>query len=786
MPTLSEGGRPTPDADAARRAPAEPDAVRARTARQVLLLCIAAIVLSVLGSPQVTRPIERYALGDYTSYAIRSPYDLAIVDEEATRQQRAAAAAAAPVVAHLDRRVAAALQARMGSALAPIEQALTAVEAADAAAAVPRNRSAAAEAARARQRATARRDAVDAVAGDVELRLGQTLPTAIRDALSSRDVLAAMRASFDRLVADTYRLPVVADAASIRSLAGDTIAAGLPLHVVLVDADGREERVDDLSRLAVLADVRASLGDRAERLKGGLTSGTAAWLATIASAWLRPSVVADATATGQRRDTAAQAVLPVSLTFRRNQLIVGEGQPVTRQTLLALEALRQQRLDVGVWRRTGARAGVLLGLLLVAYWAGWYRRRHVAVPPGQFPYLLTSLLFTAVAFRVWLELAGSLSNRYPGIPETAMVLAFPATAAAMYARVVLPFPAAATYFVLQSLCLGLLWQLDLAYVIHLLVSAAIGTRLVARCSGRDCVMRAGIVTGLLVGPVAACLALLGDTTGATVLWTTAGAMAGCVLSGLSMLAVGPLFEWVFGHMTRIRLVELMNYQHPLLRRITELTPGTFQHSVTIGLLADAAATAIDADGLLARVGALYHDAGKTEQPEYFVENQRGVNPHDTLAPLESARAIIAHVPAGVRLVREYGLGERVADFVREHHGTSTVKYFLNRAAQAGASPDPADFAYPGPMPRSRETGILMIADQVEATARAMDAPTEDDLRAMVRATIERIVGDHQLDECPLTQQDLSAIREAFVQVLAGVHHRRIKYPGVSLTPTAAR
>jgi hypothetical protein len=262
-----------------------------------------------------------------------------------------------------------------------------------------------------------------------------------------------------------------------------------------------------------------------------------------------------------------------------------------------------------------------------------------------------------------------------------------------------------------------------------------------------------------------------------VAWTVVGAAAGCALSGLTLLAVGPLFEWMFGHMTRIRLVELMNYHHPLLRRLTEVTPGTFQHSVTIGLLVDAAAQAVDADALLARVGALYHDAGKTERPVLFVENQQGgENPHDHLAPRESARLIIDHVDAGVRLVREFGLGERIADFVREHHGTSTVRFFMARAEAEGPV-DAADFRYPGPRPRSRETGILMIADQVEATARAMDAPTPEALRAMVQKTIDRIEAEGQLDECPLTIQELAVIREAFVQVLIGAHHRRIKYPG---------
>ncbi len=751
--------------------------------RQVLVLGLVAVGLSVLGSPQITRRVDRYVLGEFTTQAIRAPYDLSIVDDEATRQQRAAAAARAPVVANVDRGVAAALLARFASALAPIDEALTAAEPDEAPPTGSRARSAAAEAARKQRRTEAVRQALLAARPEAERRLGIAIPDAVVATWTERARVTELTEAFSRLTTDAYRRPLAADTASLRELAATTDDASPAPPVALVDPSGTEAQVD-LGQIGDLSQARAGLAGRARELLPDAPPEVAAWLADVSGTWLRPSVVPNEAATLARRNAAARAVLPVSVTFSRNQLIVGEGEPVTRQALLALDALRQQRLDAGVWRRLAARTGVILAILLLAYWAGWHRRGRRAVDPGHFPYLVTSLVATAITFRLWLEMIGSLGARYPGLTESAMVLAFPATAGVMYARVVLPFTVAAAYMVVQAVCLGLLWQIDLLYVIYLLTAGAVGGRLVARCSGRECVMRAGLLSGLVVAPIAACLALLDDATGAAVLVTTGGAVLGCALSGLAMLAVGPLFEWAFGHMTRTRLVELMNYEHPLLRRVTELTPGTFQHSVTIGLLADAAAAAIDADGLLARVGALYHDAGKTERPDCFVENQHGVNPHDTMPPLESARAIIDHVPAGVRLVRKFGLGERVADFVREHHGTSTVRYFLNKAEGAGTPVDPGDFRYPGPRPQSRETGILMIADQVEATARAMDEPTEDDLRAMVRATIERIEGEQQLDECPLTLQELSTIREAFVQVLAGVHHRRIKYPGVSLTPAS--
>jgi len=762
--------------------PSSPDDSRGPAARRPVLvhriavLILVAAALSALGTPQITRPVDRYRPGEFTSRSIRAPYDLTLVDEEATRQQRAAAAAGAPPVGTLDSQSATRLEARFAQAWAPLVPLLPP----EAPAPVPPRAGNGSRAAneRARRLAAENRGRIDDGFPDVEQRLGAEVPAAVRAAIEDRDDLDRLIEGFGALVADAYRTPLVADARVFDRLRAGNPSAAAPARVVLVDrATGLETTTDAASGLREVGTARTALRSRAGDLVTDVPETSVGWLITIAAAWLGPNVTSDEAATLERRRAAADAVLPVSLAFRRNELILGEGQPVTRQTLLVLDVLRQQRMDRDTWRRLAGRAGVILSLLLVAFWMPTRGdRARLDIDTRHFPYLVTSLVGTAVAFRAWVEVVGSLAARYPGLPEPALLVGFPAAASVMHARMILPLQAATLYLGVQSLCLGLLWQLDLLYVVYLLVSGGIASLLVWPCNRRQCVVRAGLLTGLVMVPLAACLTLLTDARGAILVWTTAGAVLGCGLSGIAVLAVGPLFEWMFGHLTRIRLVELMNYQHPLLRRITEVTPGTFQHSVTVGLLADAAAHAIGADALLARVGALYHDAGKTERPDCFTENQQGPNPHDHMPPGESARVIIGHVEAGERLVREFGLGERVADFVREHHGTSTVRSFLVKAQQAGDPVDPGDFRYPGPRPRSRETAILMIADQVEATSRSMDDPSEDHLRAMVQATIERNQAERQFDDCPLSLRELATIGDTLAQVLASVHHRRVKYP----------
>lgn len=778
------GERPRPTARARLRA-----LLTGRNLWRLAVLVALAVALALLGSPHLLQPSDRYAIGDFATRALRAPYDLSIVDEEATRQQREAAAARAPIVATVDTAVQASLRARFSSAWAPANEPLAELVSSEAPLPAPNGtltaRARAArrdEEARRRQRADAARRALDEAFDAVEQTLGEPIPAEVRRAVSTPGDLATLLAGFDRLVGEAYRVPLVSSLEPFAALSAETAQAAPKPPVALVDAASRREtRLEDPERVRDLDAARAAVVARAPELAPEVPDDVRAWLANMAARSLRPDTVADEAATRARRDAAADAVLPVSISFRRNQLVVGEGQPLTRQALLVLEAIRQQRMDRGSWLRATGRAGVILALFLLAFIVVDHDRTRFAIDSYDFAYGLTSLTATVAAFRLWLEMVSGLAERYPGLPESALVLAFPAAATVMHARVVLPYASAVTYLAVQAICMGLLWQLDLLLVVFLLISGLVAGHLAANCSRRQCVLQAGLLAGLLMAPVAACLALLtGEASGASVAWMVVGAMVGCAASGLSLLAIGPLFEWMFGHMTRIRLVELMNYHHPLLRRVTEATPGTFQHSVTVALLVDAAAQAVGADALLGRVGALYHDAGKTEQPELFVENQHERNPHDDLPPHESARRIIAHVEAGVRLVREFGLGERIADFVREHHGTSLVRYFMARAAAQGPV-DAAAFQYPGPRPGSAETGILMLADQVEATARAMDAPTPEGLRAMVQQTIDRTLAEGQLDECPLTVQQLASVREAFVQVLMGAHHRRIKYPGQPAT-----
>jgi hypothetical protein len=205
----------------------------------------------------------------------------------------------------------------------------------------------------------------------------------------------------------------------------------------------------------------------------------------------------------------------------------------------------------------------------------------------------------------------------------------------------------------------------------------------------------------------------------------------------------------------------------------------------VGQLCEDACRVIGANGLLARIGALYHDIGKLGAPDHFVENQTGTNPHDRLKPSQSARIITSHVSYGLKLAREIGLPDRIADFIPQHHGTRTLHFFLRKAqaqARSGEKIDENEFRYPGPKPQFKEAAIMMIADSCEAAARSLARPDPDNVRAIVTKIADAILTDGQLDECELTLRELTQIRESMIGVLTSIYHTRIDYPGFNPPP----
>jgi putative nucleotidyltransferase with HDIG domain len=243
----------------------------------------------------------------------------------------------------------------------------------------------------------------------------------------------------------------------------------------------------------------------------------------------------------------------------------------------------------------------------------------------------------------------------------------------------------------------------------------------------------------------------------------------------------PILENLFGITTDIKLLELSDQNLPMLKRLSLEAPGTYQHSLSVANLAEAGAEAVGANSLLLRVSAYYHDIGKLLKPDYFVENQRGHNPHDSIAPSMSALVIQNHIKGGLEMAANARLPLPVRQAIATHHGTKQIRYFYNKAKEAA---DPSmgevresDYRYPGPKPHTKELGVLLLADAVEAAARTLESPSPPKIQAMINRIFDDALEDGQLDDCDLTFSELDKIASAFLWVLTNMYHHRIDYPG---------
>jgi putative nucleotidyltransferase with HDIG domain len=256
---------------------------------------------------------------------------------------------------------------------------------------------------------------------------------------------------------------------------------------------------------------------------------------------------------------------------------------------------------------------------------------------------------------------------------------------------------------------------------------------------------------------------------------------GGVFASVLVLGIIPIIESLFAYTTDIKLLELANMDHPILKDLILQAPGTYHHSIIVGSLVEGAAKSIAANPLLARVSAYYHDLGKLKKPLYFIENVGGgENKHDHLAPTMSSLILISHVKDGVEMARENRLGERIGHIIQQHHGTSLISYFYQKAKEKEnpevESTHENDFRYPGPKPQTKEAGIVMLADSVEAASRALTDPTPSRINSLVQRITNNIFLDGQLEECELTLKDLQKIQESFDRILTAIFHQRIDYP----------
>lgn len=495
-----------------------------------------------------------------------------------------------------------------------------------------------------------------------------------------------------------------------------------------------------------------------------------------AQAAVRPNRLLSVTATEADKAEAMRQVLPVEVTIARDEVITRQGDIVNAEDVEQFKALGLQHPSLDFPRLAGLFL-FLGGVVLAASFFLRYYERRVYTDFRRI--VLLSFLVCLGAFGL------KIGYSFLGVPLSPSQLGYLTTLwialPAMLAAVLINVDSALLISTLLAVTAGVAWEIEARYLALALVGSLVGIYGVSRIRDRNDLMRVAATISLTNVFLVVVLGLLYGDAHTEIAVGMAWVASTGVGSALLFWLLVAVLERPFGLVTHIGLLELSDMNRELLRRLQWDAPGTYHHSLGVAVLAEAAAEAIGADALLARVAAYYHDIGKMRRPQYFSENQSENNVHDSLAPSLSTIAITSHVKEGMEMARQYHLPPQVRDGITQHHGTSLVSFFYHQATDGEGGSDTLEqqFRYEGPKPQNREMAILMLADSVEAVSRTVDKPTPQRLEQTIESIIQAKLADGQFDDCDLTFRDIGGIKAAFVRTLVSMLHTRIEYPSTA-------
>ncbi len=499
--------------------------------------------------------------------------------------------------------------------------------------------------------------------------------------------------------------------------------------------------------------------------------GAVAIAETLVRSTIAPNMLLDEHTTELNREKAIAEVEPV--VYKKGQNIVRAGEVVTESQIQMLDdlgMLKDKKVDLTLYLGLGA----LLTLLFIMVLFHSYGSTRAPRRSMRTASLLALIAVATVALCMLVR------------PISPYLM--PVSLGAMLTTLLINPSLAIVVNLALAVLSGLLAQAEgsaltsamSTLMLTSIVSGSLCVPLIKRRPQRLTILLAGVLVAASNMLTTMALGLIGSASQSAALVGALWAGVSGVLSAALCLLLQLAFEYLFNLVTPSKLMELSNPNQPLLRRLLLEAPGTYHHSILVANLAEAAANAVGADGLLARVGAYYHDVGKLRRPLYFKENQLLDNPHDRTDPRVSTAILTAHPRDGVEMGARARLPQAVLDIIAQHHGDTPVLFFYDKAVKQGGEVDLDGFRYDCPRPTSREAAIVMLADTVEAAARAVPEPTSEKISALIRRLARSKMEDGQLDECPLTFADISKVCDAFVTVLIGVYHERVEYPDITL------
>jgi putative nucleotidyltransferase with HDIG domain len=608
-----------------------------------------------------------------------------------------------------------------------------------------------------------------------------TIDPAMVNVMAEAECSSELERAITAVVGDVYRDGLVDDRRDLDRRAG----RGLVLRE-LGGGGERQVTVDDLSDAV---DGRSGLESDLQTRLLAQESVARRWVKPtldFLAANMLPNIVLNRAETTMRTADAGNQVAPRSRLLRRGQVLVRRGDRVSPEVAQTLRVINRQRQEVTEYSRL-LGVGLLVGLAVAAWWP---TQRVFGASVAEARQRLSMIYILMMLFvglnRLGVFLAEAVSRSVQGQTLSTLdsyLWGLPFAAGPAMVFLLMGLLPALVFAVVGAVLAGVLLDGQLSMTIFALASGVAGVLASRRFTERSAMSRVGLTlggVGVLVFLVLELYRGLPDRP-ESVLFAGGWAFVGGLLSIAIVTSMLPLLEGLLGVTTDLRLLELSNQNLPLLKRLSLEAPGTYQHSLAVSNLVEAGADAVGANALLLRVCSYYHDIGKLVKPEYFVENQRGINPHDELSPSMSSLVIQSHVKEGIAMAREAKLPLAIRQGIATHHGTKLIRYFFHKARDQAATTKSevreSDYRYPGPKPHTKELGILLLADAVEAAARTIEQPSPNKLQGMIKKIFDDALEDGQLDDSELTFSELDKVASAFLWVLTNMYHHRIDYPG---------
>jgi len=563
--------------------------------------------------------------------------------------------------------------------------------------------------------------------------------------------------------------------------------------IILLDTDTQKGlTVDDLDRFYDLEGARHHIGQiidqNATDEDGPQIVATTGRLAKLL---IRPNITFNKRETELRKEEAKESVKPIYFKVKKGEMIVREGEKISPTHLskltLETEAKPQRNPPIPFMALSMT---VMIGILLALSYVVFLRRSSTFKGDARsLTFNSLTLVFMFVVVLLYNAVAEEVARGFPFFTIQVLLFALPISLGAMLVSVFLGLDVAIAFSLVISILTSIALEGRVEFFVYFLLGSVLASYGVRNCRERMVLIKTGMRVGLLNVVMALSIQTLYQGLYGTP-YSPAGAISliasflGGALAGVIAVGFLPLIEMAFGFTTDIKLLELSSLDQPILKDLMVKAPGTYHHSVVVSTMVEATAESIHANPLLAKVSAYYHDIGKVTKPLYFVENQvRGDKRHEKLAPSMSSLILISHVKDGVELARQHRLGKEIIDIIQQHHGTSLISYFYQKAKEQsgkkGVKSSPVkeeDFRYPGPKPQTKEAGLVLVADEVEAASRTLVDPAPARIKGMVQKIIDNVFSDGQLDECELTLKDLNQIATRFTKTLSGIFHSRIEYP----------